>query len=71
MYTKNTFKVPVSWSFLILYEPSWWLSGYFQFYTYVDPIDKNTNPDPRFANANASKVLPSNNNTLIDKITES
>jgi hypothetical protein len=29
MYEKNTFSIPVSWSYLILYEPTWYESGYF------------------------------------------
>lgn len=29
MYVKNTFKVPVDWSFLVLYEPVWYQAGYF------------------------------------------
>ena len=46
MYEKNSFSIPPSWSYLILYEPSWYEAGYFQFYTYVEPIDKLANPDP-------------------------
>jgi hypothetical protein len=29
MFIKNTFSVPTSWSFLIIYEPSWYEAGYF------------------------------------------
>ena len=29
MFLKNTFSVPTSWSFLIIYEPSWYEAGYF------------------------------------------
>lgn len=46
MYEKNSFSIPPNWSYLILYEPSWYEAGYFQFYTYVEPIDKEKNPDP-------------------------
>jgi hypothetical protein len=43
MFLKNTFSVPTSWSFLIIYEPSWYEAGYFQFYTYVDSNIENKN----------------------------
>lgn len=37
MYAQNTFTTTTDSSFLILYEPTWYQAGYFQFYTFVDP----------------------------------
>ena len=37
MYSQNTFMTKTDSSFLLLYEPTWYQAGYFQFYTYVDP----------------------------------
>ena len=48
MYEKNSFSIPVDWSYLVLFEPKWYEAGYFQFYTYVQPRDMpddtDTNP---------------------------
>ena len=51
MYEKNSFSIPVDWSYLVLFEPKWYEAGYFQFYTYVEPREGALDGN---ASANAS-----------------